>query len=158
MLAVVFVVVMLAVLLVFVFLLLSLISSAANELIETFLRQRAAFLEKGIKEMVGGKDNVTLAFMQKIKVAEDPALTARKGAVPTRVTANLSDGQRITREVDHAPGFAARPMNRSDVEQKFRGNVGERWPKAQTEANLKALWSIEQANDIEALLKNFAVA
>jgi hypothetical protein len=52
--------------LVFVFLLLSLISSAANELIETFLRKRAAFLEKGIKEMIGGKDQVTLDFMQKI--------------------------------------------------------------------------------------------
>src|SRR5262249_19666465 len=52
--------------LVFVFLLLSLICSAANELIETFWRQRAAFLEKGIKELVGGKDQVTLDFMQKI--------------------------------------------------------------------------------------------
>src|SRR5579871_2340748 len=53
--------------LVFVFLLLSLISSAANELIETFLRQRAAFLEKGIKEMMGGKGTrVTLEFVQKI--------------------------------------------------------------------------------------------
>ena len=53
--------------LVFVFLLLSLISSAANELIETFWRQRAAFLEKGIKEMLGGKDTqVSLDFVQKI--------------------------------------------------------------------------------------------
>ena len=42
--------------LVFVFLLLSLISSAANELIEAFARQRAAFLEKGIKELVGNLD------------------------------------------------------------------------------------------------------
>lgn len=53
--------------LVFVFLLLSLISSAANELIETFWRQRAAFLEKGIKQMMGGKDTqVSLDFVQKI--------------------------------------------------------------------------------------------
>lgn len=52
--------------LVFVFLLLSLICSAANELIETFLRQRAAFLERGIKELVGGKDQVTNDFMRKI--------------------------------------------------------------------------------------------
>ena len=58
------------------------------------------------------RDPAVLAFMQKIKVAEDPALTARTGgAVPTRVTATLSDGKRITREADHAPGFAARPMN-----------------------------------------------
>ncbi len=105
------------------------------------------------------RDPAVLAFMQKIKVAEDPALTARTGgAVPTRVTATLSDGKRVTQEVDHAPGFAARPMNRSEVERKFRGNVAERWPHEQTEANLKALWAIDQANDLAALLGNFVVA
>lgn len=105
------------------------------------------------------RDPAVLAFMQKIKVVEDPALTARTGgAVPTRVTATLSDGQRVTREVDHAPGFAARPMNRSEVERKFRGNVGERWPKGRIETNLKALWAIEQTNDLGALLGNFAVS
>jgi 2-methylcitrate dehydratase len=105
------------------------------------------------------RDPAILSFMQKIRVAEDPALTARTGgAVPTRVTATLSDGKRITREVDRTPGFAARPMNRSEVERKFRGNVGERWPKEQTEANLKALWAIDQTNDIGALLGNFVVA
>jgi 2-methylcitrate dehydratase len=105
------------------------------------------------------RDPAVLAFMQKIKVAEDPALTARTGgAVPTRVTAVLSDGTRIAREVDHAPGFAARPMTRSEVERKFRGNVAARWSKAQTDANLQALWAIEQASDLGALLGNFAVA
>ena len=105
------------------------------------------------------RDPAVLTFMQKIKVAEDPALTARTGgAVPTRVTATLSDGKRITRESDHAPGFVARPMNRSEVERKFRGNVGERWPKEQTETNLNALWTIDQTNDIAALLGNFVVA
>src|SRR5258706_11359856 len=55
------------------------------------------------------RDPRILAFMQKIKVSEDPILTARVGAaVPTRMTAILSDGQRISREVDYAPGFAAR--------------------------------------------------
>ena len=39
--------------LVFVFLLLSLICSAANEILESFLKQRAGNLEKGIQEMVG---------------------------------------------------------------------------------------------------------
>ena len=39
--------------LVFVFLLLSLICSAANEILESFLKQRASNLERGIQEMVG---------------------------------------------------------------------------------------------------------
>src|SRR5204863_3638983 len=99
------------------------------------------------------RDPVVLAFMQKIKVAEDPALTARGGgAVPTRVTAILSDGRRVSREVDHAPGFAERPMNRDEVEKKFRGNVGLRWSEEQTAANLAALWALERTDNISALL------
>jgi 2-methylcitrate dehydratase len=81
------------------------------------------------------RDPAVLAFMQKIKVAEDPALTARGGtAVPTRVTAVLADGRRVAREVDHAPGFAARPMNRDQVERNSAamwasaGPARRRWP------------------------------
>jgi len=99
------------------------------------------------------RDPAVVAFMQKIKVAEDPALTARTGgAVPTRVTAILADGQRISREVDHAPGFAERPMSRAELERKFRGNVGQRWPQDQTIAALQALWALERTNDLSALL------
>ena len=98
-------------------------------------------------------DPKILAFMQKIKVSEDPVLTARMGAaVPTRITAILADGQRISREVDYAPGFAERPMNRSEVERKFRGNVGKRWPEERTRAILQALWTLDQTDDLSALL------
>ena len=99
------------------------------------------------------RDPAVLAFMQKIKVAEDPALTARRGgAVPTRVTATLSDGRRISREVDYAPGFAERPMSRADVERKFRGNVGARWSKQRTDEVLETLWALDQAKDLRLLL------
>ena len=99
------------------------------------------------------RDPAVLAFMQKIKVAEDPALTARGGtAVPTRVTATLADGRRVSREVDHAPGFAERPMTRAEVERKFRGNVGQRWSSEQTAANLAALWALEQTDSVSAML------
>jgi 2-methylcitrate dehydratase len=93
-----------------------------------------------------------LAFMQKITVREDPNLTARVGAAPTRVTAILADGQRISREVDYAPGFAERPMNRSEVERKFRGNVGKRWPRERTDAVLRALWGLDETDDPSRLL------
>jgi len=104
------------------------------------------------------RDPRILAFMRKITVREDPVLTARTGAaVPTRVTATLIDGQRISREVDHAPGFAGRPMTRTEVERKFRGNVGKHWGKERTEAILNALWRLETTADLATLLGGLSV-
>ena len=104
------------------------------------------------------RDPAVLALMQKIKVAEDPALTARTGgAVPTRVTATLIDGRRISREVDYAPGFAERPMSKSDVERKFRGNVGKRWSEKRTDGVLKALWALEQTTNLSLLLSKLSL-
>jgi 2-methylcitrate dehydratase len=95
-----------------------------------------------------------LAFMRKIKVSEDPALSARTGpsTVPTRITAILADGRRVVREVDDVPGFVGRPMGRADIERKFRGNVGRRWPRERTDAVLAALWALDRADDLSALL------
>jgi 2-methylcitrate dehydratase len=94
-----------------------------------------------------------LAFMRRITVKEDPALTARVGAmVPTRVTAILSDGRRISSEVDDVPGFPGRPMSRAEVERKFRGNVGGRWPRERTDAVLQELWAVDRTQDIAAVL------
>jgi len=100
-----------------------------------------------------------LAFMRKIKVREDPALTARvsPSVVPTRVTAILADGQRITREVDDVPGFVDRPMSRADVERKFRSNVGTRWPRERTDAILQELWALDRMENLTLLLGKLSV-
>jgi len=104
------------------------------------------------------KDPRILAFMQKITVAEDPALTARVGdAVPTRITAIFADGQRVSREVNDIPGFSGKPMQRPDIDRKFRGNVGKRWPREKTDAVLRSLWALESTQDIGALLATLTV-
>jgi 2-methylcitrate dehydratase len=103
------------------------------------------------------RDPRILAFMRKITVREDPALTALTGdAVPTRVTAILDDGRRISRQVDDVPGFAGRPMRRADVELKFRGNVAKRWPAERLQSILDALWGLDQATDLAGLLGKLA--
>src|SRR5213083_2715491 len=99
-----------------------------------------------------------LAFMRKITVAEDPELTARVGdAVPTRITAILADGQRVSREVNDIPGFAGKPMQRPDIDRKFRGNIGKRWPRQKTDAVLESLWVVENTQNIGALLATLTV-
>jgi 2-methylcitrate dehydratase len=105
------------------------------------------------------RDPRILAFMRNIKVSEDPALTARTSAsvVPTRMTAILADGQRVVREVDDVPGFVNRPMGRADVDRKFRGNVGRRWPQGRTDAVLNALWALDETKDLSGLLGMLSV-
>jgi 2-methylcitrate dehydratase len=99
-----------------------------------------------------------LAFMQKITVKEDPAFATLTGDVPpTRLTATLDDGRRVVRLVDKMPGFPGQPMSRADVERKFRSNVRTRWPRERTDAVLQALWTLEQANDVSALLGKLVV-
>ena len=104
------------------------------------------------------RDPRILAFMCKITVSDDPALTARMGtAVPTRVTAILDDGRRISREVDDVPGFVGQPMRRADVERKLRSNVGKRWPQERKETILQALWALDRADDLPFLLGRLSV-
>jgi 2-methylcitrate dehydratase len=127
-----------------------------------YITARAMFdgdIDNGSYEVPKLRDPRILAFMRKITVNEDPALTARTSAstVPTRITAILADGRRIAREVDDVPGFVSRPMNRADVERKFRGNVGKRWPEQRTDAVLKALWTLEQTKDLSHLLGMLSV-
>jgi 2-methylcitrate dehydratase len=94
-----------------------------------------------------------IAFMQKIRVKEDPAFATPAGNAPSaRITATLDDGRSITRQVDNMPGFPGQPMSRADVERKFHSNVGKRWPQERTDAILQALWDLDRAHDLPGLL------
>ena len=85
------------------------------------------------------------------------APVAKCHGMPTRITAILADGQRVSREVNDIPGFAGKPMQRPDIERKFRGNIGKRWPRQKTDAALQSLWVLENTQDIGALLATLTV-
>jgi 2-methylcitrate dehydratase len=104
------------------------------------------------------RDPRILAFMRKITVVEDPAFATPPGNAPsTRITATLDDGRRIARQVDNMPSFPGQPISRSDVERKFRDNVGKRWSAEHTSAVLQALWALEHAQDVRAMLGELAL-
>jgi 2-methylcitrate dehydratase len=99
------------------------------------------------------RDPRILAFMKKIAVKEDPRFAKPDGnAPPTRITATLDDGRRVTREVASMPGFPGRPMSRADIERKFRSNIGKRWPPERTDTVLQALWALDGTDDPATLL------
>jgi 2-methylcitrate dehydratase len=97
-------------------------------------------------------DPKILALMAKISVKPDPAFDGFSGAPPVRMTAILHDGSRIVRQVDNVPGFPGQPMTRADVERKFRGNVEGRLSAQRTDDVLRALWAIDQSEDVSSLL------
>jgi 2-methylcitrate dehydratase len=99
-------------------------------------------------------DPKILALMQKTTVRPDPAFAKQpKGNAPaTRLTATLTDGSTVTRQVDNMPGFPGMPVDRAGMEHKFRSNAGPRWPAAHVDALLKALWDFEHAPDLRALI------
>jgi 2-methylcitrate dehydratase len=98
-----------------------------------------------------------LSFMQKITVVEDPKFTARIADAPTRITVILTDGRRVSREVNDIPGFAGKPMPRPDTDRKFRGNIAKRWPREKTDAVLQSLWNLENTRNLGSLLAALAV-
>jgi 2-methylcitrate dehydratase len=104
-------------------------------------------------------DPRVLALMHKITVKEDPAFaTLTVNVPPTRLTAILDDGRRVTRLVDSMPGFPGQPMSRADIERKFRSNIGRRWPQQQTDAVLAALWALDRTDDLPSLLGTLSPA
>ncbi len=94
-----------------------------------------------------------LAFMRRITVKEDPAFAKPAGNAPsTRITATLTDGTRFVHQVDSMAGFPGQPMSKGELDAKFRGNTGGRWATGRTDANLDALWRIEEVDDLANLL------
>jgi 2-methylcitrate dehydratase len=103
------------------------------------------------------RDPRLLAFMRRISVKEDPAFAKPNGnAPPTRITATLDGGRQVIRQVDDMPGFPGKPMTRAEVERKFRANAGKRLSAERTAAILQALWDLERADDLRALLARMA--
>jgi 2-methylcitrate dehydratase len=96
------------------------------------------------------------AFMQKIKVVEDPALTKLYPKYyATIVTVTRDDGQTFSKRVDDIPGFATHPMQRTDFEQKFRKNVTSRIGKQRADEALGTLWTLEHQSDISRVFAPF---
>jgi 2-methylcitrate dehydratase len=97
------------------------------------------------------------AFLKKIKVIDDPALTAiYPKYYAAIVSATLEDGRSVTKRVDDIPGFATRPMQRADFEVKFRKNVKAAMTAGQADDALGLIWALERQSDIQALFAPFA--
>ena len=102
------------------------------------------------------RDPAVAELMRKVKVSEDPALSAQypEGA-PGRVSIRMKSGEKHVVEIRYPKGHEKSPMGDAEIESKFRDLCGGVLGKAGCERTLEALWQLENLDDtnkITALL------
>jgi len=94
---------------------------------------------------------------------QDPALAALRAKVvaecdaslprgTARVTITLADGGTYQHYVEHPRGSAERPLNDAELAAKYRANVALGGTTADVEAQIAALWKLDQATSIAPLM------
>lgn len=104
-------------------------------------------------------DPAVVALMQKVKVSEDPALSARypEGA-PGRVTIRLKSGATQSLEIIYPRGHEKNPMSDAEIAQKFHTLCAGRLDGERRTAALGLLQRLETVGDVGAVTALFAVA
>jgi len=102
------------------------------------------------------RDPAVAELMRKVKVSEDPALSAQypEGA-PGRVSIRMKSGEKHVVEIRYPKGHEKSPMGDAEIERKFRDLCGGPLGKAGCDRALEALWQLETIDDtnkITALL------
>lgn len=93
------------------------------------------------------------ALMQRISVAEDPALSARHPEYsPSRVTIRIKNGEEIAKQVDAAKGDDKNPMTGDEVQRKFEAQFAAFGDDAQAAAVIDAVYDLDRAPDISSLV------
>lgn len=107
-------------------------------------------------EVMRAPESVDL--MQKIAVELDPECEAAwPDANLSIVTVETEDGREHTARVPYHLGHARRPVGDVDIEAKFRGLAAGLLTDEQQTAALDALWHIDEADDLNAVLRRLVV-
>ncbi len=92
-------------------------------------------------------------LMNRIKISENKSFTQQfPHKLMTEIEVITRDGKRLVESAQYSKGHAKNPMTDADVEAKFRILCEGLMDAAQQNALLTALWNIEQAADLSALL------
>ena len=76
----------------------------------------------------------------------DDTLTPRyPRGIPNRLVVTLTDGRKLTKEVEFPRGHAGNPMTDAEVEAKFRALVEPRYGRPTADAVLAKCWKFEEA-------------
>jgi 2-methylcitrate dehydratase len=101
-----------------------------------------------------------LAFVRKVKVVEDPALTSKypERGMPNRVTVRERGGMEASAQVDIPRGHHLNPMTKDEIEAKFLRLTTKKIRGARAQEALKRFWNLEKEKDLNDLLSLLRVS
>lgn len=92
-------------------------------------------------------------LMQRIRVSEDPELTARyPAALVSRIELITRSGQRLMDEASYPKGHLRNPMSDDDVSEKFLSASGALLGERRARAALELLWRLDEVDDVTRVL------
>ncbi len=93
------------------------------------------------------------AFMQKIRVAREPAFVERyPQAMPTRITVRTRAGKIYVRQLDYPRGHPKNPMSDREVEEKFRMLAAGKLDRTRMNKVIDLVWKLDRVKDIGSLM------
>ena len=99
------------------------------------------------------RDRTPLAFIQRIKVLSDPALTTSGGDVlGARMEVRLRDGSVQTADVPYPPGSYQNPATDDQVKHKFLSLAERLLGKAGAARAMEAILAVDTKNDLKDLI------
>ncbi|MDG7007959.1 MAG: MmgE/PrpD family protein [Nitrososphaerota archaeon] len=101
-----------------------------------------------------------LDFVRRVKVTEDPLLTAMYPAkgMPNRVKVKMTDGREISAQVDVPRGHPLNPMSTEEIEKKFIALTSARLGERKAKGALRRLWRLDEEKDLSELLSLLRVS
>lgn len=102
---------------------------------------------------LGDKGNLDL--VKKVKVVEDPRLTAKypRGGMPNRISVEKTDGRKASAQVDVPKGHPLNPMSRKDIEAKFLRLTASKLGEKKGRVALQRLWALDREKDLSDVLE-----
>lgn len=95
------------------------------------------------------RSRANLAFIKKLKVVEDPKLTAAyPQSMPNRITVKVKGGGEFSAQVDVPRGHPRNPMTRGEIEAKFLRLTNGKLSRKDAREALTRLWALEAERDL----------
>jgi 2-methylcitrate dehydratase len=102
-------------------------------------------------------DPALRTVMNKIRIVEDPALTAlRPAQTLSDIDIVTRDGRKLTARTDIPRGDHANPLSDSELEKKFRGMAEAVASSSACDRVLERLWALDREADAAAAMETWA--